>query len=279
MNPNRWLIGIVFGIMMVSMIVTPSVMAAENDGSKKISPKLQTFEIDAFTYRISFQLSDGIEIFLLRCSFKTLYLYQHHHPTVSKHYFQSYVGFYFGKSPLGRSLVSSIDVTNLAFYPQWIDSRGDPHNMLGETPAFAINGKIRDGQLSGNFQLIDPYASSRYLLQFGGTFEFKGLVITLAEGTKYNLTENTIHIEIVKEFNEYNPNEPDIASGNIAHDSFANYAYLTIEGPTPLLQLLDLVVLISAVSLVLVSISLFILWFKGRIDLPMLKRVASPSQQ
>ncbi|TXT56993.1 MAG: exported protein of unknown function [Candidatus Thorarchaeota archaeon] len=277
MRPSRRIISTLLGILMVSMIMTPTVAATTLNDSNPVAQQFQAFEIDAFTYRIAFQLSDGTEIFLIRCSFKIMYFYQHHHPTITEHYLQSYVGFYFGKSALGRPLVSSASATNLAFYPKWVDSAGYPHDLLGDEASFSLSGQIVDGQLTGNFQLLDPLAASRYIPEFGGTFTFEGLKITLVDGVEIDLSEENIQLEIIKELNEYNPNEPDVSfdNNNITFSNTRGYTYLNIGGAAPLLLIIDLILLVSFISLAIVGIAVLILWLKGRIALPILGKLPS----
>lgn len=116
--------------IMVAMILCIVTCAS----SLEMPPGITVFEVDSFTYRASFLLTDGTEALLLRGRFEVFYLYRHHHPTVSEHVMSVTLGFYYGKTILGRQLLTNVTVDSLSFLPQWHDSAGYAHTDQTTSP-------------------------------------------------------------------------------------------------------------------------------------------------
>jgi hypothetical protein len=244
--------------------------AAVNTESGSFHPDLQSFEMGAFTYRISFRLADGTEVLLIRGSWRLIYLYQHHQPTVTEHYISSFVGFYYGQTALGRRVVQNVHVEEAAFYPKWINSAGFEFDLLGISPLFHVNESIPDGQLAGGTMMLDREAISRYMAEFGGTFVFSGLEFVLDDGTEVILSEETIHVEIAKHQNDQFARAAEISGDSeLIYESDSAIATLfAAEGAASLIVLVDLALLVSAWGLAGAFIILAILHRRGRITLP-----------
>ena len=238
--------------------------------SGSFHPNLQSFEMGVFTYRISFKLADGTEVLLIRGSWRLIYLYQHHQPTVTEHYMSSFVGFYYGQTALGRRVIQNVRVDEAAFYPKWINSAGFEFDLLGDSPLFILNESIPDGQLTGGTMMLDREAISRYMAEFGGTFVFSGLEFVLDDGTVVMLSEETIQIEIMKHQNDQKARAAEISGDdNLTFESDEVIATLfTAEGAASLIVLLDLALLVSAWGLAGALVILAILHRIGRITLP-----------
>ena len=233
-------------------------------------PNLQSFEMGVFTYRISFRLADGTEVLLIRGSWRLIYLYQHHQPTVTEHYMSSFVGFYYGQTALGRRVIQNVRVNEIGFYPKWINSAGFEFDLLGDSPLFILNESIPDGQLAGGTMMLDREAISRYMAEFGGTFVFSGLEFVLDDGAEVMLSENTIQIEIMKHQNDEKARAAVITGDeDLTFESDNAIAILyAAEGAASIIVMLDLVLLVSAWGLAGVLVILAILHKRGRITLP-----------
>jgi hypothetical protein len=160
--------------MMIPWMMLPVVHAAGNRGHNLI-PAVGRDNVDEFGYRLSFRLEDGLEIFSIRATFRVTYTYAQEIETVGEPFFRRHnmyalVGFYYGKTMLGRAVISDVLADYIAFYPKWHDSAGYPHDMLPIFPMFMLNDTIRDGQLIGTSILMDDESVASYISEFGGTF-------------------------------------------------------------------------------------------------------------
>ncbi|MHA2143745.1 MAG: hypothetical protein ACXADD_19885 [Candidatus Thorarchaeota archaeon] len=161
-------------LMMIPWMMLPVVHAAGNRGHNLI-PAVGRDNVDEFGYRLSFRLEDGLEIFSIRATFRVTYTYAQEIETVGEPFFRRHnmyalVGFYYGKTMLGRAVISDVLADYIAFYPKWHDSAGYPHDMLPIFPMFMLNDTIRDGQLIGTSILMDDESVASYISEFGGTF-------------------------------------------------------------------------------------------------------------
>ncbi len=218
-------------------------------------------EIDSFSYRVSFRTADGAELLLIRARFQITYLYQRHQPSISQHYLSGAVGFYFGKTALGRSLVQEARVQRIEFRPQWHDALGYFHGPESTPRLFTLSNNVSDGQMvTGSIQL-DMDAVSRYLPDFGGVLVIQDMVLVLDDGSEIVITNDTIEIEFEKNFNRVLPDAARVVHDAMNHTSTAADGVLTISlrDAASAIVLLDLVaavfMMVSFVSIAAVVIS------------------------
>ncbi len=224
-------------------------------------------EMDAFTYRTSFQTSDGTEIFLIRSAYTLRHLYQHHHPTINHHYMRISVGFYYGKTLLGRPIIDSIEFDNLAFYAKWIDSAGYSFDLKGEEDMFSLSGSVEDGKLVAVTRLLDNDARSRYMPLFGGTYVLTDFKITLIDEAVIDY--GNVEIEVVKSANEFTARDAQLVSEkNLTYESDEKYLQISSSIQTPLVVLVDAFVAVTLFGGVSVTAILVLLHVRGRIELP-----------
>jgi hypothetical protein len=265
---NRTSVLVIFLALTLIMVVqTPTVRAQE--GVPGV-PGAALFEVDSFTYRASFRLADGTEAFLIRSSYRATYLYQHHQPSVNQHYMSASVGFYFGKTMIGRSIVQSVTFDEIAFYPFWTDSAGIDHDLLFDEALFSVHDNVTDGMLVGGMLLIDDEAISQYLPMIGGTYVFTGLEVLLDDGATMTVGDGSFQIQVQKYSNEYIPRAAVLEdSDNVSYESDSRYITLTSAASTPLIVFLDLVIGSTLLGTGTVLLALVVLHMKGKIVLPL----------
>ena len=232
------------------------------------------FEIDYFTYRAAFKLDDGSQALLIRSSYKINFLYQHHHPTLNFHYMSATIGFYFGKTMLGRSLVQNMSFDEVAFYPKWRDSAGYAHDLFLDTPVLSITGPMTDGRMVSGSLLIDGDALSQYLPMFGGYLVISGLKLDLIDGSKVAF-DDTFYIELAKYSNEHVPRNATLTGEGVDFDIREGYVNILNVGPAQLVVLLDLILGLAIIGTAGVVVALGILHVKGRITLPIISRMTA----
>jgi hypothetical protein len=256
-------------VVVMVLVVAPQLFAqpatAQEPGG---APERLLFQVDDFTYRASFQLTDGTEAFLIRSSYKLTYLYQHHQPTISNHYISVTVGFYYGKTVLGRSLIRNISYSEIAFYPKWIDSAGYSHDWFPKTPVFSVVGPVSDGRLVSGYLLLDTDAKSQYLPMFGGTLVLSGLRITLIDGSVINYSSKQLDIELEKYSNDIRPKNATLSGADVVYSSSNGYIYIDTMGSAQPVVFSDLVVAIAILGAIGAVVVLGILHLKGKITLP-----------
>ncbi len=272
---------LVVAMLLLITAVTPSgATAARTEPSSEMTPSLQTFTIDEFTYKVSFKLSDGIEVLLLRGSFKLVYYYQHHQPTISKHHISVLIGFYYPKSALGRTLIRSAEVDSFAFYPMWSGFDGETYDWLDTEPALELNDTLIDGQMIAAQPMITNKPLSRYLPSFGGIFVFKGLTIHLRDSSSMEISEKPITIELKKQSSKSTPEGSLHAmNANLSYETSVRMMSLTLpSGSTSVLLAIDLVVAVSLAGVSGAAVTIFILHRTNRIHIS-LDRVRDAFQQ
>jgi len=232
------------------------------------------FEIDFFSYRAAFKLADGTDALLIRSSYKINFLYQHHHPTLNEHYMTVTLGFYFGKTMLGRPLIQNMSFDEITFYPKWQDSAGYPHDLFMDTPVLTISGPMTDGRMVGGSLLIDSDAISQYLPMYGGYLVISGLKLDLIDGTKVEIAD-TFYIELEKYSNEFYPRNATLTGENLDFDIDDGYVNIKDVGPSQFVMLLDLFLGIAIIGTTGVAVVMGILHAKGRITIPIITRLAS----
>jgi len=256
-------------ILLTITAVPPSnVTAARRGPSGEISPSAQLFTIDEFTYRVSFRLSDGVEVLLLRGAFELLYYYQHHHPTISKHHIAATFGFYYAKSALGRTLIRSAEVHRVAFYPMWSSFNGQTYDWLDIGSALQFNDTLVDGQMIGTRPMITNKPLSRYLPSFGGIFVFEGLTIRLRDGSSIQVSESPIIIELEKESSKKDPEGSiEVMNANLSYESSARLMTLMIpSGSTTGIITADMLIAVSLAGIGIAGLVVFILHRTNRIQ-------------
>ncbi|MGQ4870372.1 MAG: hypothetical protein ACP6IT_00875 [Candidatus Thorarchaeota archaeon] len=196
--------------IMVAMILCIVTCAS----SLEMPPGITVFEVDSFTYRASFLLTDGTEALLLRGRFEVFYLYRHHHPTVSEHVMSVTLGFYYGKTILGRQLLTNVTVDSLSFLPQWHDSAGYAHGPDNVPPLFEINGSLADGTMVGGSRVIDDEPVSRYIPDFGGILVLRGLRLVLSTSETISIGNNELRVSFSKRLNNHRPEEAQVLGVN-----------------------------------------------------------------
>ncbi len=257
---------IVLAVLVVQSTMIPPVIAQEG-GAEGSSRAL--IEVGRFTYRASFQLEDGTEFFLIRSSYQVTFLFQHHEPVIRQHFFSASIGFYFGKTVMGRSLVQSVEFDSLAFYPKWLSSAGGNFNLLGDTPVVELEESVNDGQLAYGMMLIDNYAITQHIAMFGGTYVFSNLIITLDDGVVIDFSEEDLYIEVFKNDNEYVPEDAILlGGGNPEYDFEARIININTGSSVPTIVYLDLIIGYFLVGTGILLLGLVILHAKGRIVLP-----------
>ncbi|MBD3160125.1 MAG: hypothetical protein GF309_15205 [Candidatus Lokiarchaeota archaeon] len=272
---------IVVTTLLILIAVSPSETTAARTGpNRTIAPSAQVFTIDEFTYRVSFRLSDGVEVLLLRGSFELLYYYQHHHPTVSKHHISAVFGFYYAKSALGRTLIRSAEVDRVAFYPMWSSFSGHTYDWVDTGPALQLNDTLVDGQMIGTRPMITNKPLSRYLPSFGGIFVFEGLTIKLRDGTSIRVGEDPIRIALEKESSKMDPRGSiEAMNANLSYESSVRLMTLTIpSGGVSGIITADMLTAVSLAGIGIVAATVFILQRTNRIHVS-LDRIRSMLQQ
>ncbi len=232
------------------------------------------FEIDYFSYRASFKLADGTEALLLRSAYKVNFLYQHHQPTLNEHYMTATIGFYFGKTLLGRPLVQNMSFDEIAFYPKWSDSAGYDHDLFLVTPIFSITGSLNDGQMVSKSMLIDNDAISQYLPMFGGYLVISGLALTLIDGSNV-VFENEFYIELEKYSNERFPRNATLTGDDVDFTVSDGYVNILNVGPSQSIILVDLILGIIMMGTAGIVVVLGILHVKGRLSVPIFTRIST----
>jgi len=259
---------LILGLTMIGIMVVPiRVNAAPSTMSDGFTAKLQSFDVDEFTYRVSFHLEDGTESFLIRSRFGLTYLYQHHQPTVTQHHMWGLIGFYYGKTALGRSIIQNLEFDSIAFYPIWQDIKGVYHNLKGERALFEITDSIADGKMIGGSMLLDAWAPSKFVHLMGGTLVINNLVLDMGGGVE--IAMGTIEIEIIKHYNEELPYAATMESEqNLSYSSDFSYLIAVGSGVAPFLVALDAALGVSIFGAIIVFAALIVLHVKGRIRLP-----------
>ena len=253
-------------LLAVYLLVAMFMPVAAQEGTPGVPGRVVS-EMDAFTYRTSFQTSDGTEIFLIRSAYTLRHLYQHHQPTINHHYMRISVGFYYGKTLLGRSIIDSIEFDELAFYAKWIDSAGYSFDLKGEEDMFSLSGSVEDGKLVAVTRLLDDDARSRYMPLFGGTYVVTNLKITLID--EMVIDYGDVEIEVLKSANEFTARDAQLASEkNLTYESDAKYLEIASSVQTPLIVFVDAFFAVTLMGGVSVTAILILLHIRGRIELP-----------
>lgn len=252
--------------ILASFLVIPQAVVAQESGS----PAAEVFEIDSFTYRASFKLTDGTEAMQIRARFTMYYFYRHHQPTVNEHRLSAVVGFYFGKTLLGRPLVSAAETNSIAFYPWWYNSQGLKHDTLMETPLVSVVGSIQDSVMETGMVLVDPDSVSQIIPAFGGTFVIDGLRFVMDDGSVQVVTEGTIQIRLEKQYNDYGPEVATLsAADNLSYTADPSIVTISLTGAAPLIMWVDCAVALSLIGLGILATVLIALHMTGRITLPL----------
>jgi hypothetical protein len=268
--------------MMIPGIMLPTVYAA-GDRSHNLVPAVGRDTIDDFGYRLSFRLEDGVEIFSIRATFRVTYTYAQEIETVAEQFFRRHnmyalVGFYYGKTMLGRPVIRDVLADYIAFYPKWHDSAGYPHDLLPIFPMFMLNDSIRDGQLVGTSILMDDESVASFISEFGGTFVFSGLTFVMSDGTEMLLSEEDVLVRVEKYSSELDPREAVLLSADsVTYSSDTDYFTATLIGFAPWFVAFDAVVAVLLWGSFSTLTVLGILHVKGRIKLPLhkLRRISA----
>ena len=261
-------------LMAIPGIVLPAVYAADNRGHNLL-PAIGQDTIDEFGYRLSFRLEDGVEIFLIRATFRVTYLYalqRTEDPSLNRHSMYTLLGFYYGKTMLGRPVIKAVRADYIAFYPKWHDSAGYPHDLLPILPMLMINDTIRDGQLALTTITIDDTPFSSHISEFGGTFVFSGLIFVMQDGSEILLSEENVQLRVEKYNNEANPREAVLLNADsVTYASDTDHFTATLSGVAPWFVALDAVVAVILWGSFLTFSALAVLHANGRIELPLYK--------
>ncbi|MGY5852660.1 MAG: hypothetical protein RTU92_03750 [Candidatus Thorarchaeota archaeon] len=254
-------------LMMGVWIIPQSVEATTPEASDTFTPKLYAFDVDEFTYRISFVLADDTEVLLIRAKFGMIFLSQERDPPVSQHFMTALVGFYYGKTMLGRSLIQSMNFDSIGYYAIWQDIALRYHDFVNETGLFELTDTVRDGQMVGGTQLIDPQATSRFIHLMGGTMVIRNLSFTMSDGSE--ILVGDMEIKMTKHYNENKPYAAVLETEeNLTYSSDTAYLTITSSGIAPVILTLDLVLGYTLIGGTAALIILMILQLKGKISLP-----------
>jgi hypothetical protein len=260
--------------MVIPGVMLPVVHAADNRGHKLV-PAIGQDKIDEFGYRLSFRLEDGVEMFLIRATFRVTYLYSQQtagDPYFSRHNMYALVGFYYGKTMLGRPVIRNVLADYIAFYPKWHDSAGYPHDLLAILPMFMLNDTIWDGQMAVTTITIDDAAATSHISEFGGTFVLSGLIFVMDDGSEILLSEEDVQVRVEKYNSKVEPNEAVVLSaGSLTYTSDTDYFTATLDGVAPWFVAFDAVVVAMLWGSFLLFSTLAVLHTKGRIKLPLHK--------
>ncbi|HDD67757.1 MAG TPA: hypothetical protein ENG31_03970 [Candidatus Thorarchaeota archaeon] len=226
--------------MAVMMVMILCIVTCAS--SLEIPPGITVFEVDSFTYRASFLLTDGTEALLLRGRFEVFYLYRHHHPTVSEHVMSVTLGFYYGKTILGRHLLTNVTIDSLSFLPRWHDSAGYSHGPDDIPPLFEINGSLADGAMVGGSQVIDDNPVSRYIPDFGGILVLRGLRLVLSTEETVSIGSDELRFSFSKRLNNHVPEEAQVLGvNNTAYAVGEGVIALKTNGQPPIIIITDTV--------------------------------------
>lgn len=263
---------ILFGLLFACMFPIGYVEAASSARDGHYFRSYARENVDDFGYRFSFRLSDGVEAFLVRGSYWLQYSYSTdiNEIPIRRHTMYANLGFYYGKTALGRNIVQVISVDSVAFYPKWTDSAGYPHDLNNTTSMFMINDVIPDSAQVFTGMRIDEKSVSSYMPYFGGTFVFKGLSLVLVDGTEIAIGD--IDIEILKYSNEIAP-QATLSSypSTVTFHADTEVLTATSAGTAPLIHVIDTVLAVIIMGTVGTLLVLGYLHRKGRIVLPLKK--------
>ena len=261
-------------LMVIPGVMLPTVRAADIQ-DRDFSPAVGVKTVDEFGYRLSFRMEDGVEVLSMRATFKVMYFYSQQFstdPLTRRHSMYALVGFYYGKTMLGRSVISSVLTDYIAFYPKWHDSAGYPHDLLSITPMFMLNDTISDGQLAGRTMVLDEKAIASYIPSFGGTFAFSGLTLVMGDGSEVRLSDEIVLVRVEKYNNEIYPRDAVLLNeGSVGYTSDSDYFTATLDGVAPWFVAFDAVLAITLWGTLSMLIVLGSLHAKGRIRLPLHK--------
>jgi hypothetical protein len=263
--------------MAIPGVMLPAAHAAGNRNHNLI-PALSRRTIDEFGYRLSFRLEDGVEIFLMRATFRVTYIHSQMAPETasdpyySRHNMYALVGFYYGKTVLGRPVIRSVIADYIAFYPKWRDSAGYPHDLLPVLPMFMLNDTIGDGQLAAITITLDDAAAASHISEFGGTFVFSGLIFVMDDGSEILVSEEEVQVRVEKYNNELEPREAILLNADsVTYTSGTDYFTATLEGAAPWLVVFDAVAAVMLWGSFFTFSVLAVLHTTGRIKLPLHK--------
>jgi hypothetical protein len=267
---------VVILVIAVGPTLLAQPVAAQNPEGPGVGGGMQRafFEIDYFSYRAAFKLADGTDALLIRSSYRINFLYQHHHPTLNEHYMTVTLGFYFGKTMLGRSLIQNMSFEEITFYPKWQDSAGYAHDLFMDTPVLTISGPMTDGRMVAGSLLIDNDPISQYLPMYGGYLVITGLKLDLIDGSKIEVAD-TFYIELEKYSNEFYPRNATLTGENVDYDINEGYVNINDVGPSQFVVLLDLLLGIAIIGTTGVAVVMGVLHAKGRITIPIITRFAA----
>lgn len=263
-------------LMLIPGIMLPAAHAADNR-SRNLTPAVGRDLVDEFGYRLSFKLEDGVEIFSIRATFRVIFTYAQEIETVGEPFFRRHnmyalVGFYYGKTMLGRAVIDNVLADYVGFYPKWHDSAGYPHDLLPTFPMFMLNDTIRDGQLVGTTLVMDDESVASYISEFGGTFVFSGLRFVMTDGTEMLLSEDDVQVRVEKYNSEITPREAVLLNaGSLTYTSDTDYFIATLDGLAPWFVAFDAVVAVLLWGSFGTLSVLGFLHVKGRITLPLYK--------
>jgi hypothetical protein len=273
-------------LMVIPGVMLPTAHAADYRGHNLV-PALSQRKIDEFGYRLSFRLEDGVEIFSMRATFRITYLYTQQSPQTSgdpdfsRHNMYTFVGFYYGKTMLGRPVIRNVLADYIAFYPKWHDSAGYPHDLLPSLPMLMLNDTIGDGQLAATTIIIDDAAVASHISEFGGTFVFSGLIFVMDDGSEILLSEEDVQVRVEKYNNEVNPNAAALLNaGSVTYTSDTDRFTATLNGVAPWVVAFDAVAAVMLWGSFFVFSTLAVLHANGRIKLPLhrLRRIGSSEE-
>jgi hypothetical protein len=261
---------LVLALVIVLGSLPQGVVAENQESGYTPSDPYQVYQKDVFTYQVSFRLTDGTELFTIRSRFTILYFFHSGYPPAKEHHMTVSIGFYYGKTMLGRPIISGVSVEDLSFYPKWVDSTGIGHDLVMDIPVFSLNDSIFDGQRTGGMILLDTDAVISYLPEFGGTFVLRGVVFTLDDGTEVTMSDDPIQIVLEKHNNDLHPRNATVRGiDGSSYSSDSEIAILATQGSAPLVVLLDLILAYSLIGLIGLTTLLVALHIKGKIRLPL----------
>jgi hypothetical protein len=254
--------------ILAAVLFVPQGVVGQGFGELQ-SSGVSVIEVDSFTYRTTFRLADGTDALLMRGLFVVYWFGMHQTPFVNEHRMSVTIGFYYGRTMLGRSVVQEARTDGVGFYPWWHDSAGWEHDTFPGTPLCSVTGTIADSEMLSGMLLMDPESQAILIPDFGGTLVINRLTLVMSDGSEYVAIEETLEIRLEKNYNDVMPHAATLSGPeNVSYVSSTELLTVTVTGSAPLILWIDLVAGVSLIGAGAVLLILTGLHLLGRIRLP-----------
>lgn len=237
--------------------ISPVTQATRCSVGRERDPAYYFIFMDSFDYIISFRFADGIEILRI-CGLFTM---KYAHPDAlgednPQHRLTVTLGFHYGKTLLGRSLVKTMLVNSCRFLARWCSSLGDVHNQMMDDPMILISESIPDAYEETVTLVTDSNAKTRSVILFGGRLILDGLVIVLKEDIEINLAESMVNISMERNSVEETSTGQIHCDFNVSYAADSERIIVYLPGSAPSIHMVDLFlsVIITGVGLLVAII-------------------------